>query len=685
MRAGITPGVTPHGPVIEAFTCNGLENSVILTGDKTLTLAWFVNDADHVKIEVSTTNSGSAASAVPGIPANLVADPREGSLILPPSSLTSLLIWNARYTLTASSKHGVTQRHIDVSAARANIALVCVGGGNRSSFDLGAVTYLRQFLPQAPTIYAGSGFGALTAVGAAANWVGPSAFELFWNNFVTPLDSFYSFGPPVTELFGSHADPILFNSFYDSARNFADSVASGDDSRFVVPVTQPTVNPGAILLSTVQSEFVSEVQSDVKDGASQLLDGASWFGPLATFLEMAVTWAVQFGIQKSHADLIHDILSTFSMVTAAPLSNLIMQFFHDALTKVRNNDAKLRIPLANLELGVTHYADEFGNLFPRGGLLGPAVLDHLVPIETILAAAVAFPGWMTPIKIGDSNYVDGSLRDSAPIGAALDAGADSIIVIQPNQRVLLPATSFDGASIMAVSLRADMMREVGNLDARIDPFEGWGSRVDKFAAPIIHIEATASLSYLTAVDGDVGLKTIWADYGYLRAFDVLAPQILFPKEEDQQLAADARQFLMMNSDLILALRYDSWLSECNLQGEAPLSYLPHVGPKSEIITIADGTAATQIRSNKVQLRQALVDRLQFIQQSAVGRTFPQPPAVPSDATMWFQNFEHHPWTFDAFIAVPLSPWSALGGFATGNIPAALMPPALPNSLFLPLP
>jgi hypothetical protein len=191
--------------------------------------------------------------------------------------------------------------------------------------------------------------------------------------------------------------------------------------------------------------------------------------------------------------------------------------------------------------------------------------------------------------------------------------------------------------------------------------------------------------HLTAVDGDVGLKNIWADYGYMRAFDVLAPQIMFPKAEDSMSLADTTQLLMKNSDLITALRYGCWWSECNLQGEDPLSYLPHVGPPSEIVSIPDGTAALPIRDGKMKIRQALVDRLGFVQKMAVGRTFPYPPAVPGGASLWFQNFEHHPWIFDGFVANPMNPWSALSGFEFGVVDAAPMPPALPNSLFNPLP
>jgi hypothetical protein len=508
-----------------------------------------------------------------------------------------------------------------------------------------------------------------------------------WNNFLTPLDSFYSFGPPITELFGAHADPVLFNSFYDSARGFADTVALGVNSRFASPVSEPLVDPGAILWSNVGSAF--DLGKDaIKEGTTQALessgDSLSFVAPIAVILEIAVKWAVQYGIQKSRANLIQDILGASSMVTASPLSNLIAGFFTDSLAKIRGNYRKLRIPLSNLELGATHYADEFGDLYPRAGFGGPSVGPR-VAAETILAASVALPGWAPPIKIGDSHYVDGSLRDAAPIGAALDAGADSVIVLQPNQRTLRPATSFDGASMMAISTRADMMRETGNLTAVIAPFEGWQKRAGTWNAPVTYIEATTSLSYLTAVDADVGLKNIWADYGYMRAFDVLAPQIILPNEEDWLVSADLTQFLKKNSDLITALRYNCWWSECNLEGEMPLSYLPRVGPQSEINTLPDSTAAMRIREGKLKIRQALVDRLVFVQQIAVGRTFPHPPAVPPGATLWFQNFEHHPWIFEGFVASPMNPWSALGGFATGDVAAAAMPPPLPNSLFLPLP
>jgi predicted acylesterase/phospholipase RssA len=678
-------------PVIRSFTCNDAAHSLILIGNKTLVFSWLIEDADSVKIEVSTTLTGADARAVPRVPSDAVPNPAQGSLTIPASPLTSLFIWGARYTLTAKNRHGAVQEFIDVSAPSSNIALVCVGGGIRSSFDFGAVSFLRAFLPQAPKVFAGSGFGALTAVGAAASWTAPSPADLFWNNFQTPLDSLYAFGAPIyPDLFGSHADPRLFNSFYDRARAFADVVASGSTGQFTSAVSQPNVDSGAIFWSAV-STAAGLVKDAVKEGAAQALDSSasslSWVAPVAVIVEVAVMFAVQFGIQKAHADLVRDVLSANAMVDHSPMWALIRRYFTGSLDDIRGNEAKLRIPLSNLEAGTAHYADEFGKLYPRGPSIGsgPAVITDAVTIETLLAASVSFPGWSAPVKIGDSHYVDGSLQDAAPIGAALDAGADSIIVLQPNQRSLQSATSFEGASMAAISTRADLMRVIGDVQAKVAPFDGWEGRAGAWKAPVTSIEATLSLFQLRAVDGDVGLKNIWAEYGYMRAFDVLAPEVIFGPEE-QSLAADARQFLKQNSDLITALRYECWANECNLQGVSYVSYLPKIGPKPEITPVPDSTAAARIRAGKLQIRQALVDRLTHVQKISSGRPFPQPPAVAGvshTVDMWFQNFEHHPWPFDAFIANPLTPWSALGGFPNGDVPAAATPDPLPVNLYRP--
>jgi len=62
-----------------------------------------------------------------------------------------------------------------------------------------------------------------------------------------------------------------------------------------------------------------------------------------------------------------------------------------------------------------------------GELFGPGIRDD-VPISKVLVASCCIPGLFRPVKIGNGYYVDGEIKRPLSIQAAIDLGAEIIIV-----------------------------------------------------------------------------------------------------------------------------------------------------------------------------------------------------------------------------------------------------------------
>jgi NTE family protein len=101
-----------------------------------------------------------------------------------------------------------------------------------------------------------------------------------------------------------------------------------------------------------------------------------------------------------------------SIYTVDPLRKLLHE--HVDFDAVRRNGKQLRVVSVNLESGLTEAYGEF------------ATKEALV--EAVMASSVA-PIIYPPVEIGGVAHLDGGIRETSPIAAAIDAGATSVDLV----------------------------------------------------------------------------------------------------------------------------------------------------------------------------------------------------------------------------------------------------------------
>ena len=173
-----------------------------------------------------------------------------------------------------------------------------------------------------------------------------------------------------------------------------------------------------------------------------------------------------------------------------------------------------------------------------------------------IVASASIPGVFLPIKIGAEYYIDGGIREVAPIQVAVDLGADLIYAVQASSRVLPAFVTPARAGALAIVARALE-------DLTIDEI----SRNDRFVVSnggqspkIVMIEPIVDFHPITVIDP--GLIKIAGDYGYMRAADTV-----------DNITADTRRFQLPTE--IASLRVDIWRLENSVAGKPdPTNAIP---------------------------------------------------------------------------------------------------------------
>jgi hypothetical protein len=302
-----------------------------------------------------------------------------------------------------------------------------------------------------------------------------------------------------------------------------------------------------------------------------------------------------------------------------------------------------------------------------------------------------------PVKLGADNYVDGSVRDPVPIGAAIEAGAQNVIVIQPNNRLITAEDAFDTAGMPRIDARVGEARDAQFLDAAVEAFGRFGrdvithEPVGRWRAAEYIVEPSVQLVGLGASFCEIGLVNIMADYGYLRAYDALVPWILFPDPDDDTQSANRAAMiekLSRSTDQIVGLRVAAWELEHALNGmiATPLGPTNRIG---QLMAVPQSSAIAPIRARKLDIRSALVSRLaipgSFVTLARPGQpaTLPVLPIPRPRAEMWYLGWESH--SFDFAVsptppdpAMPLGdPWVSLTYGGVWTVAAASAPAGLP--------
>jgi hypothetical protein len=210
---------------------------------------------------------------------------------------------------------------------------------------------------------------------------------------------------------------------------------------------------------------------------------------------------------------------------------------------------------------------------------------------------------------------------------------------------------------------------------------------------------TIALSHLYAFEHEPGLLSIWRDYGYMRAFDVMAPTLIHPGEDEysEDLRRDLRNRLAVSSDLITGSREQAWRLECLINEVSPVE----LGPidrrhPPEVSSANDGADLLALRQLKSLIAGQVARRLQMVQlaekvyRSSVSR-WPGDAVPRPRFSTWFTEYEGHGYTFDNIQPIDptgmmrVNPWLATNGFLVNDAVPAATPPSVAAALFNPLP
>jgi len=249
-------------------------------------------------------------------------------------------------------------------------------------------------------------------------------------------------------------------------------------------------------------------------------------------------------------------------------------------------------------------------------------------LEAALASS-SLPFIFPPQILGDYWYVDGGVRMTTPIEAAVNAGADKIYAVVCSQDKPMPGQSVLGhfdlssyappANLLDIGLRAaaDIMPGEIN-DDQLYPPQGWSKEVI-----IIRSEHDIHDSFTI----DPGLIRIRIAHGFMRADDTLDAYEKDPKNYRKATSQNARERC---STEIIKLRKKIWVREFAANG---LEYRTNktgkpLSPK-KLPGGNDPRALEDVRYWKRELKDFVDARTR------------NGGAVPDDVSDWWNDWEAH--------------------------------------------
>jgi NTE family protein len=615
-----------------------------------LELEWSIVNAHSATIRITPGPGTSPLAVTPSLPSWFVANPTSGRAVVP--TVPSLVPWTVNVELRATNACGSTTERIQVTYDPAP-GLVFVGGGMRSSFDLGAIEAFGLLLAADPVVCAGSGLGALSAACAAADYPNPASLRAFWDSSAD--DSSWYVPHPAINVPGADYQAIETATWQARARAEVLTMdALGLLRNFMVP-HKPADDRQLEMIIAAIAGVAAEKAIDTLGHAVEAALREAGQTALSNVPIVAIVWyAAKFARTALNDALKQQTANALASAPAlfddAGLQSLLRTATAGIQQRLQASGRRLRIPLTSLEKGRALYGLE------AGGVSEPPVGSQIranTSVATVVQAAATVPYLGGPKIIGADHYVDGSLRDPVPIGATIEAGAGSVIVIQPHVRSIGEEPAFAGAGIPRIDARSSVVRDAQSLDGAVSAFGRFArdpatrAPVGAWRVPVLVIEPTVDLVGLGASVGQSSLASIMADYGYMRTYDSVAPWLLFPRDGQQ---ADRDQMvteLSRSTDKIVGLRVKAWQLEHQLNGwrATPFGPTARIG-RGPLVGMPEQSAIADIRTVKSQIRAAIVDRLAITGRYEARAAPSVPlgtitaPAVPRPrAEDWVQSWE----------------------------------------------
>jgi NTE family protein len=297
----------------------------------------------------------------------------------------------------------------------------------------------------------------------------------------------------------------------------------------------------------------------------------------------------------------------------------------------------------------------------------------VVPIPDAVLASAGIPMIFQPVKLGQQNYVDGGIRQAAPIAGAIAAGATNIWAILANHIAVQPLPFTDSltgvtindyshVNLLEITARAGEEIMPAQIEAdNIAPLTGWGSATVTVVQPELDIHNGFTV--------DPGLIRIRMAHGYMRTDDVNTARAL--RGNGWADVSDTITQMLYTTEIV-SLRYQIWLLEHDYHLVAPnftrrgtLQQPVPVGEPSDLNSIL-----TQIRGMKQQLQQLVQFRLQGIESDGnlvivdrpIQGAVPNQPVPLSD---WWLTWERHRF------ATPNPLWTDATPFTSLTLPVII--------------
>lgn len=462
----------------------------------------------------------------------------------------------------------------------------------------------------------------------------------------------------------------------------------------------------------VTGESVGAVLSDsVASGAKVAIAGAGKalfkVNPAIGIVFIVVAYLVQAGIEAGmaidKANKMRAALAARGLFRTTMLDSL----FDDLVQRLGlvgrtiGTPVSMALGAAHLEEGRPVYFGNFGNL---NDARGRTIQSSSAGFENVLKAVSAIPGAMAPQVVGGATVADTTSVDYAPLEPLHRMGVDEIYAVHATLNVLTtpPAgASFNSAGFLTVMRRAERIRDASAVLTAGDPFVYWrdddapATTVGSLRARVRHIVPTLSLPLLNAFDFEPGLRAIWQDYGYMRAFDVLAPLKLHPVESADvgTKRTEIRNLLAASSDLITGLRAACWRLEHRLNKARDVALgFSNRREGERLSPVLDVADLERLRVLKRAIATAVTERLALVRrthQFEPAAVFPGAAVPTSRFASWHAGYERHPWTFSFLAHVDptgggaVTPWQAIVGFSIGSSVAAATAPTVDPVLLTP--
>jgi predicted acylesterase/phospholipase RssA len=680
-------------PRISYFRTNfGSSSPQQLPAGQRLELEWSIVNADSASIQITPHAGTSPLATPPSLPPWFVANPVAGRTGV--SISQGLVPWAVDVELRATNPCGTVKETLDLRWDPAP-GLVFVGGGMRSSFDVGAIELLGSLLAARPKVCAGSGLGALSAVCAAADYPNPASLKTFWDSTNGDAD-WYAQLPALS----NPGDFAAVNNAEWQARARAEVLTMdslGLLRRFLVPyrpADDRQLEQIVVWLAGVGADkAVDELGDAVKLALEEAGQTALSYIPIVAIVYGAAKFAYQTFTNALIQQTANLLASVPAMFDDTGLRTLISTALTGISGRLQASGRRVRIPMTNLEKGRVLYGLEAGGVSEAP--VGSRIVAN-TSVVSIVTAASTVPFLGGPKIVGSDHYVDGALADPVPIGAAIEAGAGTVIVVQPHVRLMAEAPTFAGAGLPRIDSRTSLVRDQQSLDGAVNVFGRFArdpttkAPVGSWRVPVFVIEPTVDLVGIGASIGQSGLTNVMIDYGYMRAYDSIVPWLLFPGDNQKADRDELFDNLTRSTDKIIGLRVKAWQLEHLLNGWRATPFGPQTrlgtGP---LVMVPQQSAIPEIRTTKSEIRTALVDRLAipgpFETRAAVpAGTITTLPLPKPRADTWVQDWEKH--DFAALVAPSTvtpakpdgDPWVSLtyGGLwteAAGTRPATIWP------------